>query len=94
MSLIFETQDEFGVISVYDDGKYRILSFAEGDEQSRVQIKSPHVLQHEYTQAMLLALTAITALPLYRWYNGTPVIPSGTAALISGMYVLAPGNNL
>lgn len=56
MSLLYETQDEFGVIRVFDDGKYRTLSFAEGDEQSRVQTKNPHILQHEYTQAMLLAL--------------------------------------
>lgn len=56
MSLVYETQDEHGVIRVFDDGKFRTLSFADGDEQSRVQLKQPHVLQHEYTQAMLLAL--------------------------------------
>lgn len=56
MPLLYETQDEFGVIRIFDDGKYRILSFADGDEQSRIQLKTPHVLQHEYTQAMLLAL--------------------------------------
>ncbi|MCO4786344.1 MAG: fused MFS/spermidine synthase [Marinomonas atlantica] len=56
MSLVYETQDEHGVIRVFDDGKFRTLSFADGDEQSRINLKQPHVLQHEYTQAMLLAL--------------------------------------
>ncbi|MBM6550249.1 spermidine synthase [Marinomonas ostreistagni] len=60
MPLIYETQDDYGVISVFDDGKYRLLSFAQGDEQSRIQLKTPHVLQHEYTQAMLLALMGKT----------------------------------
>lgn len=58
MSIVYETQDEHGVIRVFDDGKFRTLSFADGDEQSRIQLKQPHVLQHEYTQAMLLALIA------------------------------------
>lgn len=55
-SLIHSAQDEYGEIKLFDDGQYRILSFAEGDEQSRIKIKSPHILQHEYTQAMLLPL--------------------------------------
>lgn len=56
MSLVYETQDEYGSIRVFDDGKFRTLSFAEGDEQTRLQLNAPHVLQHEYTQAMMLAL--------------------------------------
>ena len=39
-----------------DDGHYRILSFGVSDEQS-VQLKSkPHILQHAYTQAMMVSL--------------------------------------
>ena len=56
MPLLYETQDEYGTIKVFDDGKFRLLSFADGDEQTRIQLKAPHVLQHEYTQAMLLSL--------------------------------------
>ncbi|TPE55621.1 methyltransferase [Maribrevibacterium harenarium] len=56
MTVIYQCQDEFGQISVIDDGKFRLLSFAEGDEQSRIWLQKPHVLQHEYTQAMVLPL--------------------------------------
>ena len=89
MSLIFETQDEYGVISVYDDGKYRILSFAEGDEQSRVQIKSPHVLQHEYTQAMLLALMDRTPKRACILGLGGGALVHALAKAISGIHITA-----
>ncbi|MGJ8648261.1 MAG: spermidine synthase [Marinomonas colpomeniae] len=55
-NLLHDSADELGPIRVFDDGKYRILSFAEGDEQSRIRISTPHILQHEYTQAMVLPL--------------------------------------
>ncbi|MEZ5480575.1 MAG: methyltransferase, partial [Thiolinea sp.] len=48
--------DEFGPITVSDDGNCRILSFAPRDEQSRCLKAAPHILQFEYTQAMLLVL--------------------------------------
>ena len=32
-NLIHDSADEYGAIRVIDDGQYRILSFAEGDEQ-------------------------------------------------------------
>ncbi|TBR37859.1 spermidine synthase [Marinomonas agarivorans] len=54
--LVFYTKDVFGTIKVLEDGKYRLLSFAEGDEQSRIQLATPTILQHEYTQAMMLVL--------------------------------------
>ncbi len=53
---IYSCDDEYGNINVLDDGKHRILSFAEGDEQSKQSIATPYVLQHEYTQAMMLVL--------------------------------------
>ncbi|EPJ47923.1 MAG: hypothetical protein OFPII_08900 [Osedax symbiont Rs1] len=56
---IHTQSDEYGDLAVIDDGQkgqYRILSFAVGDEQS-IQLKSePHILQHPYTQAMMLSL--------------------------------------
>ena len=51
---IFRTYDELGPIQVFDDGTKRYLSFGEGDEQSCVLKTEPHLLQHEYTRAMLL----------------------------------------
>jgi len=56
LNLLHDSADEFGPIRVYDDGKFRILSFADGDEQSRIKLATPHILQHEYTQAMTLTL--------------------------------------
>lgn len=55
-NLLHDSADELGPIRIFDDGQYRILSFAEGDEQSRIRLSTPHVLQHEYTQAMMLPL--------------------------------------
>ncbi|MCB5161874.1 spermidine synthase [Marinomonas algarum] len=55
-NLLHDSADELGPIRVFDDGQYRILSFAEGDEQSRIRLSTPHILQHEYTQAMMLPL--------------------------------------
>lgn len=89
MSLLYETQDEFGVIRVFDDGKYRILSFAEGDEQSRVQTKHPHVLQHEYTQAMLLALMDRSPKRACVLGLGGGALVHALAKAVSGIHVTA-----
>lgn len=55
-NLLHDSADELGPIRIFDDGQYRVLSFAEGDEQSRIRLSTPHILQHEYTQAMMLPL--------------------------------------
>ena len=89
MPLIYETQDDFGVISVIDDGKYRLLSFAEGDEQSRIQIKSPHILQHEYTQAMLLALIDRTPKRACILGLGGGAMVHALSKAISGIHITA-----
>lgn len=53
---IFRQHDEYGTIQVYDDGNKRFLAFGDNDEQS-CQLKSnPALLQHDYSQAMLLVL--------------------------------------
>lgn len=56
MQVLDSRSDEWGIITVKDDGVYRVLSFGAGDEQSRLLKHEAHVLQHEYTQAMLLVL--------------------------------------
>ncbi len=53
---IFRHYDEYGLLRVTDDGNRRYLSFGEGDEQSCQLKAEPTVLQHDYTQAMLLVL--------------------------------------
>jgi len=55
-NILYSCDDEYGHITVLDDGQSRILSFAKGDEQSKQKISTPFVLQHEYTQAMMLVL--------------------------------------
>ncbi|GGZ18106.1 spermidine synthase [Shewanella chilikensis] len=53
---LVQQQDEWGSVAVLDDGDCRILAFGEHDEQSKLLKKAPHVPQHTYVQAMLLAL--------------------------------------
>ena len=53
---VYTQTDEYGDIAVIDEGDYRILSFAVGDEQSRQLKAQPHLLQHSYTQVMMLSL--------------------------------------
>lgn len=52
----YQAQDEYGTVTVYDEGDCYILSFATHDEQSRCLKAAPHILQYDYTQAMLLVL--------------------------------------
>lgn len=56
LKTIHQVQDDYGTITVYDDGDCHILSFAAHDEQSRCLKSAPHILQYDYTQAMLLVL--------------------------------------
>jgi spermidine synthase len=53
---IYRGYDAFGVVSVFEDGAKRYLSFGEADEQSCWLKTEPAVPQHEYVRAMLLAL--------------------------------------
>lgn len=53
---LYTVEDRYGPLYVTDDGECRILSFAPQDEQSRCLKAAPHVLQLDYTQAMLLVL--------------------------------------
>ncbi|MBK8973367.1 MAG: spermine synthase [Hahellaceae bacterium] len=49
-------QDEWGEILVVSHKRQRILTFDARNEQSSMDIKRPHYLQHDYTQAMMLGL--------------------------------------
>lgn len=53
---IYRGHDEFGVVSVVDDGDKRYLAFGDNDEQSCMLRHEPLVPQHEYVRAMLLVL--------------------------------------
>jgi len=77
-------EDEFGPISVTDDGECRILSFAPNDEQSRILKAAPHILQYEYTQAMLLVL-------LFCQPKRVLVLGLGGGSLVSALHRHIPG---
>lgn len=82
--LVFYAKDELGEMKVHDDGQYRLLSFADGDEQSRINIAKPHVLQHEYSQSMMLSL-------LFKTPKRLTVLGVGGGCLISSMHACVPG---
>ena len=48
--------DSVGDFCVLDDGDFRVLSFGDNDEQSKMDKVQPHVPQHTYVQAMLAVL--------------------------------------
>ena len=58
---IFRTEDDIGVIVVFQRANKRILSFDYSLEQSCVYMEKPYYLAHEYTQAMLLGLLFVDA---------------------------------
>ena len=82
-NLLHDSADEYGPIRVFDDGKYRILSFAEGDEQSRIRLSTPHILQHEYTQAMTLPL-------MFCQPKRICILGLGGGTLLSALYKAIP----
>jgi len=85
--VIYDCQDEFGKMTVLEDGQYRLLSFTEGDEQSRISLAKPNVLQHEYTQAMMLSLLFCTP-------KRATVLGLGGGCLIRALLDTVPGIKL
>jgi spermidine synthase len=55
--LLHEQQDKWGKIVVLDQKGQRVLSFDSIYEQSRMDLERPGRLVHQYTRAMLLAMT-------------------------------------
>ena len=81
---LYDNSDEFGPLMVTDDGECRILSFAPNDEQSRCLKAAPHVLQFEYTQAMLLVL-------LFCQPRRVLVLGVGGGSLVTALHHIIPG---
>lgn len=80
---IHRSYDELGPIQVLDDGHKRYLAFGTDDEQSCQLISQPHVLQHEYTRAILLSLLMVEP-------NHVTVIGLGGGSLITTLHHLLP----
>ncbi len=53
--LIIEESDEYGVIRVVEEDRFRYLEFGNQVEQSCVLMENPLWLKYDYTRAMLLA---------------------------------------
>ncbi|MFT4906832.1 MAG: precorrin-6B methylase 2 [Oleispira sp.] len=75
--------DEIGPIQVMDDGHKRYLAFGTDDEQSCQLIHQPHLLQHEYTRAILLSLLMVTP-------KHVTVIGTGGGCLLTTLYHILP----
>jgi spermidine synthase len=82
-SEIHRSYDELGPIQVLDDGHKRYLAFGTDDEQSCQLINQPHILQHEYTRAILLALLMVEP-------NHITVIGTGGGCLLTTLHHLLP----
>ena len=80
---IYRSYDELGPIQVMDDGHKRYLAFGTDDEQSCQLIHQPHLLQHEYTRAILLALLMVTPKHI-------TVIGTGGGCLLTTLHHMLP----
>lgn len=80
---IHRSYDEWGPIQVIDDGHKRYLAFGTDDEQSCQLVHQPHVLQHEYTRAILLSLLMVKPKHI-------TVIGVGGGGLVTAFHHLVP----
>lgn len=80
---IHRSYDEYGPIQVLDDGHKRYMTFGSDDEQSCQLIRQPHILQHEYTRAILLSLLMVEP-------NNITMIGVGGGSLITTLHYLLP----
>ena len=80
---IHRSYDELGPIQVLDDGHKRYLAFGTDDEQSCQLIQQPHLLQHEYTRAILLSLLMVEP-------NHATVIGTGGGCLLTTLHHILP----
>lgn len=81
---LYDDTDDFGPITVTDDGECRVLAFAPNDEQSRCLKAAPYILQFEYTQAMLLVL-------LFCQPQRVLVLGVGGGSLVTALHHTVPG---
>lgn len=84
---IHRSHDEIGPIQVLDDGHKRYLTFGTNDEQSCQLINQPHLLQHEYTRAILLTLLMVEPRHI-------TVIGIGGGCLLTALNHLVPNCQL
>lgn len=80
---IHRSYDEHGPIQVLDDGHKRYLAFGTDDEQSCQLINQPHILQHEYTRAILLALLMVEPKHI-------TIIGVGGGSIMTALHYLLP----
>lgn len=80
---IHRSYDELGPIQVLDGGHKRYLAFGTDDEQSCQLICQPHLLQHEYTRAILLSLLMVKP-------QHATVIGTGGGSLLTTLHHLLP----
>jgi precorrin-6B methylase 2 len=80
---IHRSYDELGPIQVLDDGHKRYLAFGTDDEQSCQLIRQPHLLQHEYTRAILLSLLMVEP-------KHATVIGTGGGCLLTTLHHILP----
>lgn len=81
---LYSTRDNLGPIHVLENGKTRVLSFQDGDEQSKMNLAQPWVLQHEYTQAMLIVL-------LFKQPKRVTILGLGGGCLLTALQHLVAG---
>jgi spermidine synthase len=84
---IHRSYDQYGPIQVLDDGHKRYLTFGTDDEQSCQLISQPHLLQHEYTRAILLSLLMVEPKHI-------TVIGIGGGCLLTALHHLLPNCQL
>lgn len=84
IKVLYQGEDEHGYLQVTDDGEHRILAFAAYDEQSRCLTAAPHILQYDYTQAMLLVL-------LFCQPKRVLLLGLGGGSLMSSLHHAIPG---
>lgn len=81
--VIYRTSDAWGDILVVKDRHYRQLVFGSPNEQSRIDVKNPHILVHKYTRAMMLVLAFIKP-------QHVTILGLGGGCLLRSMYHIMP----
>lgn len=89
MQVLATRTDEWGTITVKEDAQYRVLAFADNDEQSRIMKAQPQLLQHEYTQAMLLVLLFKTPARVLILGLGGGCLATALHSYLKGVHITA-----
>ncbi len=76
--LIYQSQDAHGPVLVLEGDGLRVLSFGDNDEQSKLDIRTPHIPKHSYVQVMLESL-------MYKSPRSALVLGLGGGALVHAL---------